>query len=146
MPTRKIRVELSENGGGRWAITFEGQIPRDKLLQILNCVDLLDDIPNGGQSISNTTNTLPNTTSCFEKVQMTVQKNFPLIWFTSKDVQTIYEQTLNESISLSTASTYLARMTKKGLLIRIGSGNNVKYKVTPNTLQTAIKQQIKNKN
>ncbi|MDR2707792.1 MAG: hypothetical protein LBB87_03480 [Nitrososphaerota archaeon] len=145
MPTRKIRVEMSENGGGRWAITFEGQIPRDKLLQILNCVDLLDDVPNSGQSVSSTSNTFTNTASRFEKVQMTIQKSFPLIWFTSKDVQTIYEQTLNETISLSTSSTYLARMTKKGLLMRTGTGNNVKYKVTPDSLQTAIKQHIKNK-
>ena len=52
--------------------------------------------------------------SRLEKVQLVIQKNFPLIWFSSKDFQSIYEQELKEPISLSTVSTYLSRMATKG--------------------------------
>ncbi|MCL1971095.1 MAG: hypothetical protein FWF66_06545 [Candidatus Bathyarchaeota archaeon] len=145
MPANKIRVDLSKNDGRRFAITFEGQFTRDEVLHILNSNGLLDDLPNGEQTTNNTVAPFSKNHSRFEKVQMTIQKNFQLIWFTSKDIQTNYEQTLQESISLSTVSTYLARMTKKGLLMRTGTGNSVKYKETPNSLQKVIKQTVKNK-
>jgi hypothetical protein len=145
MPTRKMRVELSDNDGNRYTVAFEGQMTRDKVLRILDLVDLLGGIPNDAQGVNNVDQVHPNPLSRFEKVYTVVQKNFPLIWFTSKDIQTIYEHELKEPISLSTTSTYLTRMTKKSLLIRTGTGNSVKYKIAPNSLQTVIKQQTQNK-
>ena len=76
---------------------------------------------------------LPNRMlSRFEKVQLVIQKSFPLIWFSSKDIQSVYEQELKEPVSLSTVSTYLSRMTSKGMLLRTGGSNNLKYKTAPN--------------
>jgi len=144
MPVNKMRVEVYDNEGNRYTITFEGQITRDTTLRLSNIAELLGGISNESQSTTSSTNPLPNILSRFEKVQKVIQKSFPLVWFISKDVQSIYEQELKEPISLSTVSTYLSRMTNKGLLIRTGTGNSVKYKITPNIPQTKIKQQIKN--
>jgi hypothetical protein len=145
MPTNKMRVEIYDNEGNRYTVAFDGQITRDKTLRILDIAELLGGMSNENQIVTSSTGSLPNITSRFEKVQRVIQKDFPLVWFVSKDVQLIYEQELKEPISLSTVSTYLSRMTNKGLLIRTGTGNNVKYKTTPNLPQTKIKQQIKNK-
>jgi hypothetical protein len=145
MPARKMRVELFDNDGNRYTVAFEGQITRDKALRLLDLVELLGGMPNEGQSTSNSTPALPNSSSRFDKVQMVIQKSFPLIWFASKDIQSFYEQELKEPISLSTVSTYLSRMATKGLLLRTGSGNCLKYKAAPNLPQASIKQQIKNK-
>jgi hypothetical protein len=81
--------------------------------------------------------------SRFEKVRLVTQKSFPLVWFSSKDIQSVYEQELKEPIGLSTVSTYLARMANRGLLLRTGGSNNLKYKVAPNVPQATIKQQLK---
>ena len=81
--------------------------------------------------------------SRFEKVQVVIQKSFPLIWFSSKDIQSVYEQDLKEPIGLSTVSTYLSRMTSKGMLLRTGGPNNLKYRTAPNIPQASIKQTIK---
>ena len=81
--------------------------------------------------------------SRFEKVQLVIQKSFPLIWFSSKDIQSVYEQELKEPVSLSTVSTYLSRMTSKGILLRTGGTNNLKYKTASNISQATIKQRIK---
>ena len=81
--------------------------------------------------------------SRFEKVQSVIQKSFPLIWFSSKDIQSIYEQELKEPVGLSTVSTYLSRMASRGMLLRTGGSNNLKYKTAPNIPQAAIKQRIK---
>jgi hypothetical protein len=143
MPARKMRVELFDNEGNRYTIAFEGQVTRDKALRLLDLVELLGGMPSEGAT-SGAGNVLTNTNlSRFEKVRLVLQKSFPLIWFSSKDVQAVYEQELKEPISLSTVSTYLARMTKRGLLLRAGESNNLKYKVAPNIPHATVKQRIK---
>jgi hypothetical protein len=143
MPARKMRVELFDSEGNRYTIAFEGQVTRDKALRLLDLVELLGGMPGEGAT-SGAGNVLTgNSLSRFEKVRLVIQKNFPLVWFSSKDVQSVYEQELKEPVSLSTVSTYLARMTNRGLLLRAGEGGNLKYKVTPNIPRATVRQQIK---
>ena len=142
MPARKMRVELFDSEGNRYTIAFEGQVTRDKALRLLDLVELLGGMPSEGAT-SGTGNVLTGNLSRFEKVRLVVQKNFPLVWFSSKDIQSVYEQELKEPISLSTVSTYLARLTRRGLLLRAGESSNLKYKVTPNIPHATLKQQIK---
>ena len=143
MPARKMRVELQDSDGNRYTIAFEGQITRDKALRLLDLVELLGGAPSEGPTL-NSAASLPNRVlSRLEKVQLVIQKSFPLIWFSSKDIQSVYEQELKEPVSLSTVSTYLSRMTTKGLLLRTGTGNNLKYKSASNIPQVAIRQTIK---
>ena len=84
-----------------------------------------------------------NNLTRFEKVRLIIQKRFPLIWFSSKEIQSIYEQELKEPIGLSTISTYLSRMTKRGFLLRTGQSNNLKYKSTSSDTRKLIKSKIK---
>ena len=143
VPARKMRVELFDSEGNRYTIAFEGQVTRDKALRLLDLVELLGGMPSEGAN-STAGNVLTNNSlSRFEKVRLVIQKSFPLVWFSSRDVQSVYEQELKEPISLSTVSTYLARMTKRGLLLRAGESSNLKYKVTPQVSRATIKQQIK---
>ena len=143
MPARKLRVELFDSDGNRYTIAFEGQVTRDKALRLLDPVELLGGAPGEGPS-AGAGNALPNKVlSRFEKVQLVIQKNFPLIWFSSKEIQSIYEQELKEPVGLSTVSTYLSRMATKGMLLRTGGSNSLKYKTAPNLPQATIKQRIK---
>jgi hypothetical protein len=143
MPARKMRVELFDNEGNRYTIAFEGQVTRDKALRLLDLVELLGGMPGEGTNSGAGNVLMSNNLSRFEKVRLIIQKNFPLIWFSSKDVQTMYEQELKEPISLSTVSTYLARMTNRELLLRAGESNNLKYKAAPKIPHAIVKQQIK---
>jgi hypothetical protein len=143
MPARKMRVELFDSDGNRYTISFEGQVTRDKALRLLDLVELLGGAP-GESPTSNMKAPMSNRTlSRFEKVQLVIHKNFPLIWFSSKDIQSTYEQELKEPVSLSTVSTYLSRMATKGMLLRTGGQNNLKYKSAPNISQASIRQRIK---
>jgi hypothetical protein len=143
MPARKMRVELFDNEGNRYTIAFEGQVTRDKALRLLDLVELLGGMPSEGPTSGASTILTGNNLTRFEKVRLILQKSFPLVWFSSKDVQAVYEQELKEPISLSTVSTYLARMTNRGLLLRAGESNNLKYKVTTNIPHATVKQRIK---
>jgi hypothetical protein len=137
-----MRVELFDNEGNRYTIAFEGQITRDKAVRLLDLVELLGGMP--GESVNpGISGTIVAKSSRFEKVRSVIQKSFPLIWFSSRDVQAVYEQELKEPVSLSTVSTYLARMATRGLLLRAGEGNNLKYKAAPQVPHATIKQQMK---
>ncbi len=138
-----MRVELFDSDGNRYTIAFEGQVTRDKALRLLDLVELLGGAPGEGPTAI-AGNALPNKIlSRFEKVQSVIQKNFPLIWFSSKEIQSIYEQELKEPVSLSTVSTYLSRLAAKGMLLRTGGPNSLKYKTAPSLPQAIIKQRIK---
>ena len=142
MPARKMRVELFDNEGNRYTIAFEGQVTRDKALRILDLVELLGGMPGEAASPRTSDVLINNNLSRFEKVRLIIQKNFPLVWFSSRDVQSIYEEELKEPVSLSTISTYLARMTNRGLLLRVGGGSKLKYKVAPRISQPNINHKI----
>ena len=143
MPARKMRVELFDSEGNRYTVAFEGQITRDKALRLLDLVELLGGMP--GDNPNSVAGNIQAVTSSsrFDKVRSVVQKNFPLVWFSSKDIQSFYEQELKDPIGLSTVSTYLSRMAVKGFLLRNGGPNNLKYKISTATPQAVIKQKLK---
>ncbi len=142
MPARKMRVELFDSEGNRYTVAFEGQITRDKALRLLDLVELLGGMP--GENQGSTASSIQNSgSSRFDKVRGLIQKSFPLIWFSSKEIQASFEQELKDPISLSTVSTYLSRMAAKGFLVRTGGPNDMKYKVSTATPQAVIKQKLK---
>ncbi len=141
MPARKIRVELFDTEGNRYTIAFEGQITREKALHLLDLVELLGGMPSGGSNPGVTAAT-NNELSKYDKVRLCIQKNFPVVWFSSRDVRSVFEQEFKEPISLSTVATYLARMASKGILLKAGASNNLKYKLAPSFPQTTLRQQI----
>ena len=123
-----MRVELFDAEGNRYTVAFEGQITRDKALRLLDLVELLGGMPN--ENVTRGTEEPSNVVrSRFEKVRAVIQKSFPLVWFCSRDVQSVYEQEMKEPISLSTVSTYLSRMNRDGLLDRRGNRNNRQYRL-----------------
>lgn len=142
MPTRKMRVELFDGEGNRYTVAFEGQITREKALRLLDLVELLGGMPSGGGNPGVNVVGAGNEFSKYDKVRMVVQKHFPVVWFSSREAQSVYEQELKEPISLSTMATYLSRMANKGILVKTGASNRLKYKVTPSFSQATLKQQI----
>jgi hypothetical protein len=143
MPARKMRVELFDSEGNRYTVAFEGQVTRDKALRLLDLVELLGGMPGENPTSGAGNTTAINTSSRFEKIRSVIQKNFPLVWFSSKEIQSFYENELREPISLSTVSTYLSRLTSKGWLLRTDGPNNLKYKISSTTPHAVIKQKIK---
>jgi hypothetical protein len=142
VPARKMRVELFDSDGNRYTIAFEGEVTRDKAMRLLDLVELLGGTQGEGPAVNTGPAMQNRALSRFEKVQLVIQKNFPLIWFSSKDIQSVYEQELKEPVNLSTISTYLSRMAVKGLLMRTGTSNSLKYKTAPNIPQS-VKQRMK---
>jgi hypothetical protein len=73
-----------------------------------------------------------------QKVRYIVLRNCRHGWFTSKDIQELYEHAFHPPIPLATASTYLARMHKEGSLTRRGSAAQREYRVNIEDLADEI--------
>lgn len=137
MPAKKMRVEVFDGGGNKYTVTFDGEVTRDKALRLLDIVELLGGMPSVSPSQSETISELPK----LEKARLIVQRHFPIIWFSSKDVQSVYEQEYKEPIALSMVSTYLTRMAQRGILMKTGLSNSKRYRIVtqeaPSTLSLA---------
>ncbi|RLI29331.1 hypothetical protein DRO50_01820 [Candidatus Bathyarchaeota archaeon] len=135
MPARKMRVEIFDSNGNRYTVTLEGQITREKALRLLDLVELLGGIPS---SPNPSLPSSPTQLSKYEKVRFIIERHYPLVWFSSREIQTSYEQEFKEPIALSTVATYLSRLHKRGFLAREGSSTRIRYRmvtVTSKVLQ-----------
>jgi len=124
MPARKMRVEVYDDTGNRYTITFEGDVSRDKALRLLDLVELLGGMPGSSSEWSHNSGL-----SKFERVRLIIEKHFPVVWFSSKDVKSVYEKEFKEPISLSTVSTYLSRMAKRQVLANDRTPNGLRYRI-----------------
>ena len=140
MPARKMRVELFDSEGNKYTVSFEGQITRDKAVRLLDLVELLGGVSSGTGNSEGNPMAGSNELSKYEKVRMLIQKHFPMVWFSSRETQTAYEEEFKEPISLSTVATYFARMANKGILVKAGASNRLKYKLA-SFPQAIIKQE-----
>jgi len=125
MPAKKMRVEVFDGSGNRYTVAFEGHVSREKALRLLDIVELLGGMPGVNPNESEPISELPK----LEKMRLIVEKHFPIIWFSSKDVQAVYEQELKEPVGLSTVSTYLSRMAERGILMKSGVSNSKRYRL-----------------
>ncbi len=134
MPAKRIRVEVFDESGNRYTVSFEGQVSREKALRLLDIVELLGGMPGVNPGESEPISELPK----LEKIRMIVERHFPIIWFSSKDVQTVYEQELKELVGLSTVSTYLSRMAERGTLMKSGVSNSKRYRLIAQKTQNTL--------
>ncbi|MBS7632374.1 hypothetical protein KEJ15_01960 [Candidatus Bathyarchaeota archaeon] len=142
MPARRIRVEVSDDEGNKYSIALEGRINREKAQRLLDMVELLGGISEApDEHFESSRNLIEGLQSKYEKMKLLLKKNFPLVWFSSHEVQSLYEQGFKEPISLSTVSTYLSRMTAQGMLLKNGAGNNLRYKLVSSIPQISSKRQ-----
>lgn len=128
-----MKVEVYDESGNRYVISLEGRVTREKALKILDIIELL-----GGMPVSEPIG-YPHDLSKIEKVLLIVKKNFPIVWFSAKEVQKVYEKETGEFISLSAVSTYLTRLADKGILIKVKNGSRISFRLAPGELKEIVK-------
>jgi len=112
LPKRRIKIEFDDGEGGIYRISMEGNLSRDKVLKIIDMAEMI-----GGKSEVNQQIILSKNTT-FGRLYALIEKKFTFGSFTSTDILEAYEDEYNTPIRLSTISTYLQRLTEKGLLTR----------------------------
>jgi hypothetical protein len=130
---RKVKVEVEDIKGNKYTFTVSSPINRDKIIKFIDLVEMMA----GSLEIKNPS----SSDTKFEKILQTVKEHYPFQWFTSTEVQLAYEEKFKEPISLSTVSTYLSRYWEQKILTREGSPASLRYRLNPEVLNSAPKQE-----
>ncbi|MEM1515781.1 MAG: hypothetical protein QXX56_04030 [Candidatus Bathyarchaeia archaeon] len=134
VPVRKMKIEVYDETGNRYTISFEGRVTREKVQKIFDMVELLGGIP-----IAESSSEYSQDLSKMDKILLIVKKSFPLTWFSAREVQESYERDVGEPIGLSTVLTYLSRLAEKGILIKTKNGNKAFFRLVSRELREIMK-------
>ena len=135
MPARKMRIEVFDSEGNKYTISLEGNISREKAVKILDLIELLGGIPPNNPALVGS----PHKISKIDKVKTIIEKKFPLVWFSSREIQMAYEDEFKEPINLSTVSTYLSRLADRGFLMASSNSRVKRYRMVTEITRQAIR-------
>ena len=113
---RRIRIDVEDGEGVHYNLKLEGDVSKEKLLQVCEMMDMLEGRKN-----------TPIPDSVGAKMWHVVEKYFGYGGFTSNMVLEKYEDEYNEPIKLSVISTYLARYSSRMKLHRMKTGREWTY-------------------
>ena len=113
---KKIKIELEDDEGGKYNLSLEGNFSKEKILQVIELMELVRSDSTG--AIINSPQQNNRTLSVDSKIWNIIEQSFYYNTFTSSDIVNIYNRKYNETIKLSIISTYLARYVTKGKLKR----------------------------
>ncbi|MEM1575523.1 MAG: hypothetical protein QXF09_00895 [Nitrososphaerota archaeon] len=133
MTKKKIRFELIDENGDKLTLIFEGRINREKILQLADFIELY------GGNIEE--NILSKEENKFHRLIKVIEKYFPFGYFSSKELYEAYLLEYHQPLPLSTISTYLSRLSNKGILQRIGQGVHLKYRIN----RTSYNEEVEGK-
>ena len=124
MSARRLKIEVRDDEGNAITVAFQGQLTRQKALQLLDFVELLGGVSSRREDVDALSDL-----SKYAKLRLVITERFPIGWFTSTEALIAYEEAVNEPMNLSTASTYLARLTQANFLSRAGTQGRRRYKI-----------------
>ncbi len=122
VPARRFRFEVFDDEGNRLQVIFEGRVSREKILQLIDLLELFGGVSPHPQFASSEA-----LGDKMKRVFAVVRRRFPVGSFSSTDVKLAYEEMFGEPIELGVVSTYLARLAKRGLLERSGRPSRWMY-------------------
>jgi predicted transcriptional regulator len=130
---KKIKIELEDAEGGKYNLSLEGNMSKDKILRVF---ELMEGFNTEGMQqekrekydIENQKN--DNLTSLSSKIWSIIENKFPFTSFTSSDILEMYREEYEEQIKLDVIATYLSRYHKKGKLNRSKKAKEWIYKVS----------------
>lgn len=138
---KRIKIELEDAEGGKYNLSLEGNLSKDKIQKVLQLVETLniskDDLDNNIKIPMEQNNSLqkydlgPNlsSSSIGSKIWSLIENNFAYSSFTSSNIAESYEESYGEQLQLSLISTYLSRYVEKQKLIRSKRGKEWIYKL-----------------
>jgi hypothetical protein len=112
MAKRRFKIEFEDGEGGKYNMSIDGKLSNEKIIKIMDMIDLLSDQHEKIEQLNFANDTM------FGKIYNLISDKFAFGFFTSNDVLEAYEDGYNSPIRLSTISTYLQRLTNKGILLR----------------------------
>jgi hypothetical protein len=127
---KRFKIELEDAEGSKYNLSLEGNISKDKIMKIVEFMDLLNVESNANSESGSYDNNRSTPASVGDRLWSLIESKFPYGGFTSTDILELYEDQYNEPIKLSIISTYLSRYSERGRLARTRQGKEWIYKMT----------------
>ena len=109
MARKKISIKLDDGQGGKYSLSVEGNVTREKIVKVFELMELLDmEKAEEGANLN----------SVGSKIWNVVENKFSFGDFTSSELLEAYEDEFNQPVKLSVISTYLSRYAERGALER----------------------------
>ncbi|HUT80792.1 MAG TPA: hypothetical protein VMZ29_06260 [Candidatus Bathyarchaeia archaeon] len=131
MSKRKVKVEMSDDQDNKITITFEGKLDEKSLKTlILSANNILGkEVATLGDSPDVSVEEALDM-SLIERVKLLISTAHGMgSWFTTNDLCDSYHDVFSAILKITTASTYLARLSDEGFLERSGSRNERKFQI-----------------
>lgn len=122
----RIKIEFTDEKGARYSFSVEGP-SKENMSKILDFVNSISNTSSSSSNSSVEPEPIPDTN--FSRLFGLVQNKFRFGSFTSSDVLEAYEQHFQLRTTLSTMSTYLARLADRGVVIRSRNGAGWIYRL-----------------
>ena len=122
MGKRSIKLEFEDEDGSKYTLKIEGTITKEKVLKLLDIYELMNLKREKEEKVYEIKNN-----TLYDKIQDIIYSKLSFRPFSSKELQSIYEDVYNEPIKLSIISTYLRRMVYSGKLVREKKGREWIY-------------------
>lgn len=123
----KFKIEFDDPFGARYSFSAEGKISKENVAKMVDFANQLS-CPENANTQSTQTD-FSNIDTNFSRVYGLLETKFKFGSFVSSDVLDAYEHEFDTQTTLSTISTYLSRLTDRGLLNRVRNGSGWIYKL-----------------
>ncbi|MHB1907556.1 MAG: hypothetical protein ACYCQJ_01645 [Nitrososphaerales archaeon] len=122
----KFKIEFTNNNGAKYSFAVQGS--KEDIRKLMDLVETLSEKSIGNDTIQNQESTTLIDTN-FNRVYELIESKFQFSAFGSADVLRAYESEFGIHTTLSTISTYLARLADRGFLNRSRSGAGWIYRL-----------------
>jgi len=144
---KKVRLVFDVFSDGRVCLKIEGELDPGLLADLIARFTSLSTVKQRvkpEQLTYNPQSSFSTATSIMCKIRFIIENYLPDRWFTSVDVASLYKEVFNESVSLSTVSTYLNRLYRRGFLKREGNRLQWRYLLSkaPNVQEPYSSQRL----
>jgi len=138
---KRIKIELEDDDGGKYNLSLEGNLSKDKVQKVLQLVETLNISKEESNTLTTPNYNSNNNPSKFinknnsslnsieSRIWALIENNFAFSSFTSSNIVESYEILYGEQLQLSLISTYLSRYFEKNKLIRSKRGKEWIYKM-----------------
>lgn len=145
---KRIKIELEDDEGGKYNLSLEGNLSKDKIQKVLQLVESLNttreesnieqEYPTSqsNEFYKNNIKSDKTNQSIESKIWKLIENNFAYSSFTSSNIADSYEELYHDPVQLSLISTYLSRYFEKRKLIRTKRGKEWLYKLIRNKIET----------
>ena len=129
----KIKIEFNDVEGAKYSFAVKGGVSKENMIKLIDFVQSVS--PKTTQNSSTLTDSNHSsddpmgTDTNFARVYLLLETKFRFGSFTSTDVREACHDELGLVLSLSTASTYLSRLTERDLLTRSRNGAGWIYRL-----------------